>query len=102
MLERIHPKKGKTLVGNKMVVKLNRRKSRLKQYAKKGKSERRISKGRTVRIEKMIHELIAEKHSSYIKERLEELSKEDKFSVDNFWKIKRNFTKQLLRINVRS
>ena len=54
-----------------MVVKLNRLKSRLKQYAKKGKSETRISKGRTVRIEKMIHELIAEKNSSYIKGRLE-------------------------------
>ena len=38
--ERIHPKKGKTLVGNKTVVKLNRLKSSLKQYAKKGKNER--------------------------------------------------------------
>ena len=56
------------MVGNKMVVKLDRLKSRLKQYTKKSKSERRISKGRTVRIEKMIHELIAEKNSSYIKE----------------------------------
>ena len=35
--------------------------SSLKQYAKKGKNERRISKGRAVRIEKMIHELVAVK-----------------------------------------
>ena len=33
------------------------------------------------------------KNSSYIKERLKELSKEDKFSVDNFWKIKKKFYK---------
>ena len=59
----------------------------------KGKLERRISKGRTARIEKMIHKLMAEKYSSYIKERLKELSKEDKFSVDNFWKIKKKFYK---------
>ena len=77
-----------------MVVALNRLKSRLKQYAKKGKSERRISKGRTVGIEKMIHEVIAEKNSSYIKGRLEELSKEDKYSVYNFWKIKKKFYKR--------
>ena len=56
-----------------MVAKLNRLKSSLKQYAKKTKHERRISTGRTVRIEKMIHEL-------------KELSKEDKFSMDNSWK----------------
>ena len=41
----------------------------------------------------MIHELIAEENSSYIKERLKELSKEDKFSVDNFWKMKKKFYK---------
>ena len=63
-------KKGKTLLGNKMVVKLNRLKSSLKQYAKKGKHDRRISKGEPARIEKMVHELIAEKNSSYINERL--------------------------------
>ena len=57
----IHPKKGKTLVGNKTVVKLNRLESSLKQYAKKGKHKRRINKGSTARIQKMIHELIAEK-----------------------------------------
>ena len=62
--KRIHPKR-ETLVGNKTVVKLNRLKSRLKQYAKKGKNARRFSKGRTVRIEKMIHELIAEKIKLY-------------------------------------
>ena len=44
-----------------MVVKLYRLKLSLKQYAKKGKHDRRISKRRTVRIEKMIHKLIAEK-----------------------------------------
>ena len=36
--KRIHPKEGKTLIGNKMVVKLNRLKSRLKQYTMKGKN----------------------------------------------------------------
>ena len=41
----------------------------------------------------MIHELIAEKNSSFFKERLKELSKEDKFSVDNFWKMKKKFYK---------
>ena len=76
-----------------MVVKLSRLNSRLKQYAKKGKNERRFSKGRTIKIKKMINELIAEKNSSYIKERLKELSKEDKFSIDNFFKIKKEFFK---------
>ena len=33
------------------------------------------------------------KNSSYIKERLKELSKENNFSVDNFWKIKKKFCK---------
>ena len=91
--KRVQIKKNNKQHKHQTTEKLYNIRSSLKRLSKHGKRKREILKKQIMEIDEQILSKIAEKNFKYVKERFEELSKNNNFSLDNFWKIKRKLYK---------